>query len=485
MKECKKNIFLVLLLVGIFSLIVPILLGCFYSVPAVDDFSFSNEWIMYEGSHKLYLIEFVKNKYMSWQGTYTGLFFCGFPLYYYLGINMLRLFLFFVTFAFLLSFIILFVSGLQIVGIKDKQLINGGLFLSLLCFVFFLGQNNLGEVFYWYTGASVYTIPLTFGIYSIIFYLRYEIHSRRVYLILGSLFAIAGVGGALNISGFICSVLLGILILELCYKKRIRKNIFIPFFAFGGALINACAPGNFVRHQAFDDSVNGVYAIGQTIIRVNQSVVRGIKEEFLVLIFFCGFLYGYYRLRDIEGKTSRLLFFTIWGYVTIMITDFPFVLGYGYGVGNTYIPERSLFIEQIAIALVVVMISLYLGIWVACSKMICLSNASIFSLILICVIHSIDLFDIVTIRELTPYKMIWHISNGDFAKQANRQQSILTQIEESDDVHVIAYIDKKKESEWSNIHEVGITEDWGAWTNIAISQFYNKGTVGVVYYVTD
>lgn len=210
----KKNYIIKYLLFFILCIIViPFLIVCFYGLPSKDDFAVSLGWMNYDGNHFIYMIINSYTSFMKWQGTFFGCFLASIPVFYLFGIEGVKLVYFLSTSLFFISFI-LFVFSVSICAQKNFSCVQKRFFLifSSVCLYYLLSSCSVEEVFYWWTGISVYTIPCSCLFLCLSFFIFSEIKQSLFLLIISALFAFAAVGGALNVSSLLCSILLFIII---------------------------------------------------------------------------------------------------------------------------------------------------------------------------------------------------------------------------------------------------------------------------------
>ena len=277
-KECLKRIDLKVVALGIisFSVILPVIMACFYGLPAADDFSNARGWIIFQGNHLKYVFENMIKVYMSWQGTYFGAFLAGIPIYYMWGYIGLRLCMFINVAIFLFSCYLFTKYALKWFGITENTIAT--LLLYTIGMVYQLCNNNLDETFYWYTGICVYTLPLSCMLLCFSCYIAYEDKKENKFLILGCILAFLAAGGSLNVAALLCAVLLFGVVYNCIVNCKIEKNVLIGGTALLGALINTVAPGNFVRHSAFDEKISPIRVSFELLTRINEILSSKIKE---------------------------------------------------------------------------------------------------------------------------------------------------------------------------------------------------------------
>lgn len=77
--------------------------------------------------------------------------------------------------------------------------------------------------------------------------------------------------------------------------------------------------------------------------------------------------------------------------------------------------------------------------------------------------------------------MIWHLSKGDYRIVAERENSMISQIEESSESDVIVYVAMPGEEQWANIKPIGLTENSAHWINSGVAQYYGKRSITLQY----
>lgn len=129
--------------------------------------------------------------------------------------------------------------------------------LSWLFLFMCLNVTNYPEVFFWWSGASMYLISsaLALLVMSMIIRLFYEtdkIKQKRW----GSIISITGffICMEFNIPVFILSLYLSLLLRDFCGKKKWTCRV-LPFLScMAGTLICVLCPGNFKRQQQLNGS---------------------------------------------------------------------------------------------------------------------------------------------------------------------------------------------------------------------------------------
>lgn len=344
----KKNRFESFLLVCVIGTIVlPLLIGISYAVPAADDFSNANGIRGALQNSNMFVAACIKTKetYLTWQGTFLSTFLVNIlkPLE---TTDMSKLHL-------LLYLNVLLIAGATlwmgiVIAKKMYNIYNRNNVLMLLIIFIFLvfGACRGGrEAFYWFTGACVYTFPMSLTLSCLAFYAQYLWGKKTMKgMISLCVMSFLASGGVLQVTAVLCY---GMLILWGLYlvKRKDRDSVVagFPFItALIGALINAFAPGNFTRHTYLEEGIH-VFKAFRNVIKVVITQMREMLTEnlFLYIVLFC-IIFGIYAvskpIMEIRKYHPVLLFIVL--LAGLMISLFPLCLGKGTGnmsLRNVYI----------------------------------------------------------------------------------------------------------------------------------------------------
>lgn len=237
------------------------------------------------------------------------------------------------------------------------------------------------------------------------------------------------------------------------------------------------APGNYVRHAVFDEKIRPLMSLGNTILRVNNVISFEFRNGLLLAVIVVSFVIAFKKLEKGVFVFKYPGLVTLYCYIAVLITDFPVTLGYS----NLNLPSRCSFVEHLAIAVYAILTSVYWAGWAKNKEIFRLTREMYCTLAIVCVIPLSVYFDIYSLRELTPYKMIWHLSKGDYRNVAEREESMVRQIEESPESDVIVYVTRLGEEQWANIKPIGLTEDSTHWINTGVAEYYGKNSIILQY----
>ena len=227
------------------------------------------------------------------------------------------------------------------------------------------------EVFWWWTGIAIYTIPLILSIFVV--GISEKMTSNKVLKILGILCTIMASGGGLDVVAFLCSMLL----ISVCIRFRIRKQardsylytVLLFVIAFMGACINAFAPGNFERARVFrnaGEKVDFVGAFVNTIHHTNVEIKVGIKNGILPLVIVLIVAVAYYDCKKIgagyKPRLPEIVGLILACYMGSVITQYPVICGIG---PNLVMPGHCQFIEDVSNILFLTLVSYNIGAYIA------------------------------------------------------------------------------------------------------------------------
>lgn len=222
----KENIPLAIAIIFLASIVLPVLYACRYAIPSGDDFMINNGYIASNSDNLLlYLLQSVVNTYLGWQGTYLAAIIGGFPLLYLSGISAVKLFLLIVATAFFCAFLLFVKEGCQWMGVDESKRAVVSIAVASLMLLFLISSKFEDEIFYWYSGTSVYTIPLTVAFLAVACCMAYDRKKSKKILVTGSVLAFFAAGGHSAVRRFcaVCYSLLFYMIL-LLEKLNLKKS---------------------------------------------------------------------------------------------------------------------------------------------------------------------------------------------------------------------------------------------------------------------
>ena len=314
-------------------------------------------------------------------------------------------------------------------------------------------------------------------------YLRFVKIGGNRWLILSSLLGFLGAGGALNISALFCGLYLLTCVYAL-YQRRKAIVYGFPFVAsFLGALVNACAPGNYVRAAAYSTKLNAVNAIGYSFATLIERIFFLSTNSFFIIAALSLFVVTFNRIKYDFGsniKYQHPLLLIAGCLLFGVMVNFPYV----FGSRATSIKEfsgRTYFAIDITIYILSILWILYFGGWLK-KKGIRLNFDR--SHVLIISMYVIAFFAIVAIepmdeQRLTTSYMIEAIASGGAKRYVDYQEELLCTIEGADDVVEIWYdLDK---APWRDpfIRGLGLNQDeeGNDWVNGVYAEWFGKNSI--------
>lgn len=354
-KEFRTRFVLTFIIVFIImATTLPIILASSMSFLRGDDFAEGVSSVKGKNFWGLltYSLQFTNSSFFNWNGAYFSKFIQAFfhPLNGQ-GIMQLRIVMVANALLFVMS-VCFFVYGICRYEVKCFLC---KLLLAMCCLVGILGFDTWYQVFYWYTGAVCFTIPLSA---MLIAFTLITISDRKACYIIAGVLLFCASGGSLAIAGTSCYWML-IIGTSRLYKKKMRKrDVSLFVIAVAGALVNALAPGNFVRHSVIDDS--GLHLFRAVIYSFSEVVATAewlfLETWFIVIVVIALGVGIFAGKRSVVDKTYSWLMIAV-NAVTPIVTYYPVCLGYSSGGG----PNRCRFILTFSFVISVLTISVLVG----------------------------------------------------------------------------------------------------------------------------
>lgn len=451
--------------------------AAYYTVFSADDFSIANSMMSYNGAFWDYLkscLQYTKRMYLGWQGTYSSMFIQAIinPLNGF-GLTQLRVIMVLNTLLYcvsLLAFVLLFCR----IFVEDIFFLKIFFCTSILYMI--INSRAYPEIFFWFCGATAYSIPVICLFISLSFFILSNIkNSKRIlYAVLAALFSVGAQGGTLAISGIGCYIYLVLCLLFWLETKKISvANLVITAIVFCGALVNAVAPGNFVRHTHIEEGLHPITAITQTVEQYFQEIKLLITNDQFCVIFLLLILCGMYLCGQIENNAKVYTIISILLLITPMAAIFPVMLGYGK---DAYIPNRVLFIVNTVTVLSYSNIAVAAGYWIAAFMkkkrikfvwLICPMIALLFILFIKIFIVS-DVKDTVMVKTL---KDLHHDVIQTYYMDCKDIYKYLSECEEMD------VVIEEFPQPIDNFGSFQLSDDPDYWVNVSVAGYYLKNSV--------
>lgn len=456
--------------------IAPLLIACCYAVPAVDDFAAARTaryWKMEGLSSVAIAFKQMVLGYLEHQGTFTGYFFqYMFSTMFEVRLIPTRITLLFITGLFLVTLYFLYYSFMQhIINVgRYKFLIN--FIYVLLVYVITIG-HNVKEVFYWISGAFVYTVPLSFMFAGIIFMMKALQCKYKENIVAASVMCFLSTGGTLPIAAFTNVIVLGVGIYEFKQKRDLKV---LPVFlcSLMGAVINVIAPGNYIRQNNIGAELNIVMAVKNSCIAAASCFMNLIRNSPLLLIVIIFMLIGSWQISVGNvyrgGTIIRRMIYSILG---VIIIDFPVMFAYG----TLHIEPRVLFVQNIAVAMATMVCSLCIGQILAhilrkvkIPKLVngIVGLAVIIMLIALMYTGNYDKSDII------PVAIYMNLANGNMKEFDEGYKEIFELLECGEDKDVVI---ERYPSDMGILKPLSFRTDADYWINKETAKYYGCNTI--------
>jgi hypothetical protein len=288
-KKCRcidiKKMFYILLALYLLS-IIPLLAAGFYDFPSADDFSFAassrNIWV---STHNIFAV-FAEaaatsaGKYMTWQGTYTSIFFMALQPAVF-GVRAYAVTPFIMTG--MLTFSVFYFVRTVFRCFDMGNVYASGSIAIIILEVILQGMVNPVEGLYWYNGAVHYILPFGFMLFllGLLISIRDKCirndsrHMRREMIL--AVICAAFTGGGNLVSGLIMALLAVSFITLGIIRGRSGQNrsadiiclCYLVFF-----VLNIIAPGNYVRSK----SASGMPALKAIAVAFYDALAKPVES---------------------------------------------------------------------------------------------------------------------------------------------------------------------------------------------------------------
>ncbi len=325
-----------------------------YSVFVADDFGHASQVELNNASlHSIFCtaIKYAADKYLTWQGTYLAMF-----LQIFLdsvnkgGLDRLGHVMAFNSASFLCVIILMIFALFRMIEDENKHYM---LSIIIMCVIYLIvGHTAYIEVFFWYSGAVSYSMPLTLLCLGLFFLIREENFKNTIATVT---IGILAMGGTLAVAAMGCYIVFLICVYDIVNKKFSKKHIIALAIWGMFAAVNAMAPGNFVRHSFVDSSgTHPIQSIGYSVKMVGTRLgdIFGNTDYLFVLsvILICSV--ASCGNKWMEESRNHLATGVMSLFLPI-VTSYPMALGYS----GMFMENRGLFMIDMS----VIAVSIYLA----------------------------------------------------------------------------------------------------------------------------
>lgn len=347
----KSNIKYVVCAVLTLMIVLPVIYATRFSFPCQDDFAYTkiSKGLMNEGYSVLgQAIYMVKEWHMTWGGLYSSTFFG----YLFSGIiqcdvHKLRIFEFLSAILYFSSlFVFVYNVVVYIFKLSKKEVIT--IYFAVVLLLNGVVYYGDFDVMYWFITSVQYLMLLSFSLLGVSLYISaiWGANTKRVLAasILSAILGLVASGANLGLAAL--NVLLYVIVggYALIIKKR-KKSILVVIVPIIGAVINAIAPGNFVRSGGSKRLADIIIASKASIKYVIERLEYYSKMPEFWIAFMVIILVTLFIPRKEKGIGVTIK----WPAMTWLLSAigcagsiFPMMLGYGYEVFGVLIRGQFL-----------------------------------------------------------------------------------------------------------------------------------------------
>lgn len=451
------------------AICIPYIRAACYAVFRADDFCF-----YFTNSNQAGISNIVKAwdetmiKYKEWQGGYVSTFLLYLlnPLHIY-SYSLLRGFLVFMCISALIGLLFFMYVLVDYVGIDRKY----ALYITAVFLVPILSYREYTQIYLWYTGAMAYFLPSILLLYGLAFLLLGRKTKKMKWYVLSGIFLYLMTGCVLEVVGLGMFCLLFVILLGTISEKENNKpSVCVFAVALFGAMLNAFAPGNFARHELFDDRRINVMKVLCYSVKIAFDEFEWLVRDTTFLVFvILAFWIGIVVKRKIE---KAKMFIAIVAFIFLpVVTVFPVVMGYSAEVLEA-LPNRCLFPLDVSLIASLIGLSIIAGSQLMAYQLIperrTIGYVSIVAILMITCIKGNKL------REYTPNVITRNFHAGVIQAYASGWKDIFDNIANSKDSDVVI--------EWVPEYAPGcsytyLEADAANWVNEAVAAYFDKNSV--------
>lgn len=242
-KQYLKGFVIVLNCLAIVFMVFIITASAGYTVLLGDDFTHGVRVGVYHVSLPRYFIaslQYMKEIYLDWQGTYFAMFLQAFlsPINNF-GLAQLKIVMIINALFFFSSLFGALWAAFHFI-FKDNKMLCVRLTVFSIILFSILDTNVFSEIFFWYSGAVSYSMPFSFMLMAVMFFLlsNYDGLTKvksNIFAALAALFFFFASGGSLTVTGTGCYIVLLLTLGAYLVSRRISmRNIIITAISILG-----------------------------------------------------------------------------------------------------------------------------------------------------------------------------------------------------------------------------------------------------------
>ena len=463
-------------------LIIPVLCFAFYSIPAADDFANAvcqKQLAEEYGNLFTAAVAEMRNSYLTIGGYWSALFLnCYFQPYLRWGLMGLRTFN-----ACALGFLFFSVFCLCRTFIRTNFKAEKTETLAFFAAAIYCINNNYmnSELYTWYTVLAAYIIPLSIMMLGIAFFMKLREDGKPRWAVLACICGFIANGSSLNVAMLCCGMYFIIAYYYTKYDKPNRKKAIIAAaVSYIGAVINVIAPGNFARRGSFVTDYGVVSALKDSAIRVASRLFHLVARTpfFALLILFFIFLAPKFSPKNrTKISFSHPFAIAVLCYAGATLVTFTVLFGYS---GDSYFPDRCIFILDLAIYILSGLFLLYLAGYCEQKKLLPkFTDQGKLITLCVCILFGLLQLNIQGPINITTPNMVISMMNGSAREYAELHEGIIDEIAASPSKDVTVTRDHRLASPL--IMEPYIDSDAAWWVNKRVSQYFGKNSVRLIY----
>lgn len=457
----------------------------FYVMPAADDFTISadirNSRLLGEDYFRLSL-KWMCKIYFTWQGTFVSNFLLYFAApYVRFGVEGIRIFCAF-------SILLFYGSSWMLIHCIMKYLFKCKkrtvIFFACALITWLISNARITmEIFFWYNGICVYTIPLIFTLCGVRSFIKYVFVDEQKRNFTGAIvFGFLACGGVLQCSAVVCFIYLLICIWGFIIEHPRRKRLFIVFaVALISSLINCLAPGNFARRGAINEAALPIFrAFEYSLENVLEEFVRLCTKTdmpYLLLVMLLMSFLLYYNNQQIRIKMWMIVLCGLGVFLCMWVCCYPVALGYS----SRLMEPRGYFIVDVFLIIGIMLCIFMFGGWLwqtiehHTSKKQVFLGVSIVVMGLICI--TLNIMMPVEKIERSISMCVEDDKQGYFVRFRDMWESILKQMEETDETYVI--VQSQLIPSPQELKNPDLSSDPDYWINVGAAKYFGKETVQI------
>lgn len=435
------NVDIIISIIGILPLVIPL----FYLMPAKDDYSIIASAYEYKLAGKsclAYMLDMVKNTYNNWQGIWFAQFLATGFIYNF-GFNV-------ISYRMGILFIIICLTGsiLYFLRVVTKYLEMGKIRFIFIPIVIIGALNTYSgdQAIYWFCSSLLYLFHFSLSLFALTLFVKYLSNRSALYLVISSIIAFVSTGGVLMVTGFLNMCAL-IMLCYLLYSHQFKKTqLFFFLSCIVGALINALAPGNFVRHTRIIEIQGDSISNHSTVSLLMNACINTIKIfvscygklfciSFILVVICSCFFIGI----TLKNKRKMSIFAVVGGGISVVfVTIFPIA----YGYNSSTIDTRSQYLIGIVEMMVAAIIFYTLGAWISSKYDITIDKniKTIISAFLLCMAVGIAVDNYKSSESMTSITILKEAGSGILADYEESYRRIYASIKNGDSDDIVMQI---------------------------------------------